>query len=192
MRRQILASIAALLLLTGCQSRPNQTADAVNAGAAGGGAQAGIGTAPVAGGGGGGGGGAQAAAVPRPGGPGTAEEFNLTVGDRVFFALDKFDLTPQARATLDRQAKWLLQYSDIRVTIEGHADERGTREYHLALGERRANSVRNTLMALGVQANRLTVVSYGKERPVALGSNETAWALNRRGVTSIQAGARFN
>ncbi len=192
MRRQILASIAALLLLTACQARPNQTADAVNAGAAGGGAGAGIGTAPVAGGGGGGG--AQTAAVtpPRPGGPGTAEEFNLTVGDRIFFDFDSFALTPQARATLDRQAQWLRQYGDVRVTIEGHADERGTREYNLALGERRANSVRDYLSALGVQANRLTVVSYGKERPVALGSNETAWALNRRGVTSIQTGARFN
>jgi peptidoglycan-associated lipoprotein len=130
--------------------------------------------------------------APRPGGPGTAEEFNLTVGDRVFFAYDSFALTQQAQQTLERQAAWLRTYGDIRVTIEGHCDERGTREYNLALGDRRANAVRNFLVARGVAANRITVVSYGKERPVALGSNETAWSLNRRGVTAIQAGARFN
>jgi peptidoglycan-associated lipoprotein len=130
--------------------------------------------------------------APRPGGPGTAEEFNLTVGDRVFFAYDSFALTQQAQQTLERQAAWLRTYGDIRLTIEGHCDERGTREYNLALGDRRANAVRNFLVARGVAANRITVVSYGKERPVALGSNETAWSLNRRGVTAIQTGARFN
>jgi peptidoglycan-associated lipoprotein len=187
MRRQILASFAALLLLTACQSRSNQSADAVNAGAAGAGAGANQGvnqaavTAP------------RVTETPPPtrtgATPGSINQFITEVGDRVFFDFDKFDVKPEGRATLEKQANWLRQYPNTRITIEGHADERGTREYNLALGERRANSVLNMLTALGVPANRITVVSFGKERPAVLGSNEAAWAQNRRAVSVITAGA---
>ena len=117
--------------------------------------------------------------------PGSQEDLVVNVGDRVFFGLDRYDLTPEARATLDRQTSWLKQYSNVTVTVEGHADERGTREYNLALGERRANSVKNYLAAAGVNPQRVKVVSYGKEKPAVLGSNEAAWAQNRRGVTVV-------
>jgi peptidoglycan-associated lipoprotein len=118
--------------------------------------------------------------------PGTQADFVVNVGDRIFFGYDQYDLTQEARDTLGRQATWLNQYSNLRVTVEGHADERGTREYNLALGERRANSVKNYLVALGVDAGRVTTVSYGKERPAVPGSNETSWAQNRRGVTVVE------
>lgn len=117
--------------------------------------------------------------------PGSKEDFIVNVGDRVFFGFDRFDLSPEATATLDRQAGWLKNYQDKVVTIEGHADERGTREYNLALGERRANAVKNYLVALGVNPSRVQTVSLGKEKPAVLGSNEAAWAQNRRGVTVI-------
>ena len=107
----------------------------------------------------------------------------LSVGDRVRFALDRYDLSPEAEATLRQQAALLQNYPQIIVTIEGHADERGTREYNLALGERRADTVRNYLMALGVSADRITVVSYGKERPECPQASEGCWSQNRRGVT---------
>jgi len=114
---------------------------------------------------------------------GSIEDFRVNVGDRVFFAYDKFDLSADARRTLERQAAWLKQYASVRLAVEGHADERGTREYNLALGERRANAAKDYLVALGVPASRLTTVSYGKERPSVLGSNEAAWSQNRRGVS---------
>lgn len=117
--------------------------------------------------------------------PGTQEDLLVNVGDRVFFGYDRYDLSPEAQALLDAQAKWLVQYPSLSVTVEGHADERGTREYNLALGERRANSVKNYLIALGVEAYRINTISYGKERPAVPGSNETAWAQNRRGVTKV-------
>ncbi|MCB1682418.1 MAG: peptidoglycan-associated lipoprotein Pal [Rhodospirillales bacterium] len=118
--------------------------------------------------------------------PGSEEDFVVNAGDRVFFDYDSYDLRPEARTTLENQARWLQQYSNLNVTIEGHADERGTREYNLALGERRANSVKNYLVALGIDASRVNTISYGKERPAELGSNEQAWARNRRAVTDIQ------
>jgi peptidoglycan-associated lipoprotein len=118
--------------------------------------------------------------------PGTQSDLVANVGDRVFFDLDRYNVRPDARATLDRQAGWLKRYPQVSVVIEGHADERGTREYNLALGERRANSVRDYLVSQGVPASRVRVVSYGKERPVALGSNEAAWSQNRRGMTVVQ------
>ncbi len=127
------------------------------------------------------GGGASTATVAGPV-PGSQEHLVVNVGDRVFFDLDKSDLTTEARTTAESVATWMNSYPAVAVTIEGHADERGTREYNLALGERRANSVRDYLVALGVIANRLSTVSYGKERPAVLGSNEDAWAQNRRGV----------
>lgn len=117
--------------------------------------------------------------------PGTQDDLVVNVGDRVFFGLNKDDLAPEARATLDRQAAWLKKYSSIKVTIEGHCDERGTREFNLALGERRATNVKNYLVADGISADRVKTISYGKERPAVLGSNEAAWAQNRRGVTVV-------
>ncbi len=115
--------------------------------------------------------------------PGSAEEFQDRVGDRVFFGFDRYDLTPKARDVIERQSDWLKRFPDITVTVAGHADERGTREYNLALGERRANSVKNYLVALGVEPNRVRTVSYGKEQPVDPRSAEDAWSKNRRGVT---------
>ena len=116
---------------------------------------------------------------------GSQADLVANVGDRVLFEYDSADLTPEARRTLERQAAWLRRFSDVGVTIEGHCDERGTREYNLALGERRANAVSNFLVALGVDSSRVRTLSYGKERPVALGSNDTAWSQNRRGVTIV-------
>jgi peptidoglycan-associated lipoprotein len=114
--------------------------------------------------------------------PGTQEHLVVNVGDRVFFDFDRSDLRPEARATVEALAAWLGSYPAVTLTIEGHCDERGTREYNLALGERRANAVRDYLIALGVDAGRLNTISYGKERPAVLGSNEEAWAQNRRAV----------
>lgn len=118
--------------------------------------------------------------------PGTQADLAVNVGDRVFFGYDRYDLAPEARTTLDRQASWLQQYPNLRVTVEGHCDERGTREYNLALGERRANSVKNYLVAQGVSESRITTISYGKERPAVPGSDETSWSQNRRGVTVVE------
>ena len=100
--------------------------------------------------------------------PGSAQDFVVNVGDRVFFETDSTELTPQATATLDKQAQWLGRYNRYAFTIEGHADERGTREYNIALGARRAQTVRDYLIARGVEANRMRTISYGKERPVAV------------------------
>ncbi len=116
---------------------------------------------------------------------GSPEDFLVNVGDRVFFGYDRHDLTAAARATLERQAEWLRRYPNRRLVIEGHADERGTREYNLALGERRAATVRSYLVANGVSPSRLTTISYGKEQPAILGATEAAWAQNRRGVTVV-------
>ncbi|WP_300296520.1 peptidoglycan-associated lipoprotein Pal [Ferrovibrio sp.] len=117
--------------------------------------------------------------------PGTVQDFQVNVGDRVFFDYDKFEVKPAGKATLDKQAAWLKRYGQWKIVVEGHCDERGTREYNLALGERRANAVKSYLINQGIPANRVTTISYGKERPVALGSNEAAWAQNRRGVTVL-------
>ena len=117
--------------------------------------------------------------------PGSKEDFVQNVGDRVFFDYDKSDIKAEGRQVLQRQADWLKKYGNVTVTVEGHCDERGTREYNLALGERRANAVKKMLVALGVAPNRVSTISYGKERPAVVGSNEAAWAQNRRGVTVI-------
>lgn len=103
----------------------------------------------------------------------------------ILFGLDQYDIDPAARAILDAQASWLQQHSRVRITIEGHCDERGTREYNLALGDRRANAAKNYLAARGIDPGRMTTISYGKERPVALGSDEESWAQNRRAVTIV-------
>jgi peptidoglycan-associated lipoprotein len=148
-----------MLLLAACAQNPSTNANA--------------------GGGGSGTGGATQAV------PGSAADFQQNVGDRVFFDFDKSAIKAEGQTTLQRQAEWLKKYPNVTVTIEGHCDERGTREYNLALGERRATAVRNALVALGIPAARMKTISYGKERPAVLGSNEAAWAQNRRGVTVI-------
>jgi len=118
--------------------------------------------------------------------PGSAEDFKRSVtSDTVNFGLDQYDIDATAREILDSQVVWLQRYPDVRVTIEGHADERGTREYNLALGDRRANAAKNYLVARGVSPARITTISYGKERPLALGSDEESWARNRRAVTVV-------
>nr|WP_237180699.1 peptidoglycan-associated lipoprotein Pal [Roseomonas haemaphysalidis] len=118
--------------------------------------------------------------------PGSQEDLVANVGDRVFFATDRSTVSADQRPVLERQAAWLAQYPQVQVTLEGHADERGTREYNLALGQRRANSARDVLVATGVSGSRLNVISYGKDRPAALGSTEDAWAQNRRAVTVVR------
>lgn len=157
MRMKFLSLLAAVLLVAACETAP--TTDANNTGT----------------------GGAQTTSIR----PGSQEDLAVNVGDRVFFDYDSYSLSPEARGTLDRQGQWLKTYPSVTVTVEGHADERGTREYNLALGERRANAVKNYLVALGVTPSRVRTISYGKERPAVLGSNEAAWAQNRRGVTVV-------
>ena len=121
--------------------------------------------------------------------PGSAEDLRVNVGDTVHFDYDKYAIMDADKATLQRQAAWLGRYPSVRVAVEGHADERGTREYNLALGARRANAVREYLVSLGVSAARVETVSYGKERPMCTESTESCWAQNRRGVTIIASGA---
>lgn len=117
--------------------------------------------------------------------PGSQADFVATLmgSDMIYFDTDKFNIDSTDAVALQAQAQWLMKYPAKRATVEGHADERGTRDYNLALGEKRANSAKNYLVSLGVDAARLTTISYGKERPVATGSNEEAWARNRRAVT---------
>ena len=118
-------------------------------------------------------------------GPGSQQDLAATAGDRVFFDYDRSELTPEARVILERQAQWLKRYPNVTVTIEGHTDERGTREYNISLGERRAETVKNVLIALGIPASRISTISYGKERPEVPHSDETSYAQNRRAVTVV-------
>lgn len=119
--------------------------------------------------------------------PGSQQDFVVNVGDRVFFESDQTDLSPQATATLDKQAQWLQTYNRYSFTIEGHADERGTREYNIALGARRAQSVRSYLTSRGIDPSRMRTISYGKERPVAVCNDISCWSQNRRAVTVLNA-----
>ncbi|MEA2975256.1 MAG: peptidoglycan-associated lipoprotein [Alphaproteobacteria bacterium] len=119
--------------------------------------------------------------------PGSQQDFVVNVGDRVFFETDSTELTPQSRATLEKQAQWLQNYNRYAFTIEGHADERGTREYNIALGARRAQAVRDYLTARGIAASRMRTISYGKERPVAVCDDISCWSQNRRAVTVLNA-----
>jgi peptidoglycan-associated lipoprotein len=121
--------------------------------------------------------------------PGSAQDLKVNVGDTVHFAYDKSDVMDSDKGTLQRQAAWLQKYPQVRVSIEGHCDERGTREYNIALGARRANAVKEFLVSLGVSSGRVETVSYGKERPICTESTDDCWAQNRRGVTTISAGA---
>ena len=118
--------------------------------------------------------------------PGSQQDFVVNVGDRVFFDTDSTELSGQARATLDHQAEWLNHYANYAFTVEGHADERGTREYNIALGARRAQTVRDYLISRGVAAQRMHTISYGKERPVAVCDDISCWSQNRRAVTVVQ------
>ena len=119
--------------------------------------------------------------------PGSQQDFVVNVGDRVFFETDSSDLTMQARATLDKQAQWLATYNRYAFTVEGHADERGTREYNIALGARRAQAERDYLASRGIEPSRMHTISYGKERPVAVCDDISCWSQNRRAVTVLNA-----
>lgn len=165
--------VAALFLVAACETAPSEQSAAGGQGASS--ATSGSGSQASS----------SQTAAPMAAGPtkGSAQDFVVNVGDRVFFDFDKSNIRPDQRATLEKQAAWLKTYPQVKLTIEGHCDERGTREYNLALGERRANSVKDFLVALGINPDRLQTISYGKERPVALGHNEEAWAQNRRGVS---------
>ena len=118
-------------------------------------------------------------------GPGSQQDLAATAGDRVFFAYDSAEIASEGQQILKRQSDWLRRYGNVSVTIEGHCDERGTREYNLALGERRAQAVKNVLVALGVPASRVATISYGKERPEIPHSDDQSYAQNRRGVTTV-------
>ena len=120
--------------------------------------------------------------------PGSAQDFRVNVGDTVHFAFDQYNVEDSDKQILGRQASWLQKYPQVRVTIEGHCDERGTREYNRALGARRANAVKEYLVSQGISTGRIETVSYGKERPICTESNESCWAQNRRGVTVLTGG----
>ncbi len=166
----VISVIAAVFLLAACESTPDE--DASSAGA--GGSET---TQPTT----------TITTVETAPGPvrGSGEYFVLTYGETVFFDFDKSDLKPDARATIEGWAAFLREFPSVTITVEGHCDERGTREYNLALGERRASAVKNYLVALGTNPNRIATISYGKERPAVLGSSEFAWAQNRRGVSRL-------
>ena len=165
MRLKVVMVVSAVLLLAACSSKPADTGAANTTGT----------TAPAA-----------TATVPQGPAAGSIEEFTTTIGDRVFFGFDRYDLTAEAQAQLHKIAAWLKTYPQYRFVIEGHTDDRGTREYNLALGERRANAAKNYLIALGIDQNRMQTISYGKERPVCTESTESCWAQNRRDVIVLQ------
>jgi len=165
MNTKILGALGALALLAACSSEDTAaTGASTGAGGAGGMGGAGMGAAR----------------------PGSQEDLVASVGDRVFFDTDSTQVRGDGRSTLERQAAWLARYPNVTVYMEGHADERGTREYNLALGQRRANSARDLLVAGGVSGQRIQTISYGKDRPAALGSDDASWAQNRRAVTTVR------
>ena len=165
MNAKLLAAFAALSLLAACSSDDAATANTAGAATGSGAAasSAGWGTQP-----------------------GSQEELVSSVGDRVFFGLDQSALSGEARATLDRQAAWLTRYPQVIVQVAGNCDERGTEEYNLALGQRRANAARDYLVARGVSSARVSTISYGKTRPAALGSDDQSWSQNRNAITSVR------
>ena len=127
-----------------------------------------------------------------PATPGTQRDFTQNVGDLVYFSSDSVDLTPEAGQTLAKQAQWLQQYPQYTITIEGHADERGTREYNIALGAKRATAVRTYLSQNGINAQRIRTISYGKERPVAVCNDISCWSQNRRAQTVLNSGGQVS
>ncbi len=163
MRLKFLTLFTATLFLVACESTPEESADTT-----GGGSTSGSSTA-----------GTTSQTLPGPA-EGSQEHLTVEVGDRVLFGYDRADLTPSARATVEALAVWLKSFPAVTLAIEGHADERGTREYNLALAERRSNSVQDYMIALGINPNRMSTISFGKERPLVLGSTEEAWRQNRR------------
>lgn len=175
MRFKILSLLAALLLVAACETAPEESADSGSSGT-----QTTSSTSST-----------QAPAAPATNqiAPGSVKDFLVNVGDRIFYDFDASDIRGDQVATLEKQAAWLKQFPGVTVVIEGHCDERGTREYNLALGERRANSHKDYLISLGVDPNRIETISYGKERPAVLGSNDAAWAQNRRGVVVLKNAA---
>ncbi len=180
MRSKFVSLFAALFFVAACETTPEEAATTAGEGAAtettGGAAITTAAVTPEP---------TQPAPMMAGPAPGSQDDLVINVGDRVFFDFDKSVLKSAAQRTLERQAAWLKQSPNVTVTIQGHADERGTREYNLALGERRAVAARDFLVALGVDTGRIETVSYGKERPDALGHNEAAWSQNRRGVTMV-------
>jgi peptidoglycan-associated lipoprotein len=179
MRIKMLAAVAALALLAACDSTGTNSSGVTGTGGVPAVANApgsGIGSSGVGSGALGGAGAVR---------PGSQEDLAAKVGDRIYYDSDKSDLRADARRTVEGWAGWMRQNPQVAVTIEGHADERGTREYNLALGERRAAAARNFLITLGIEARRIATVSYGKERPQVLGSTEAAWSQNRRGVMLV-------
>jgi peptidoglycan-associated lipoprotein len=161
MHARIIGLLGALVMLTACSSTPQEPPPGP-AGPPGG---PGIGSRSIV--------------------PGSQQDLEASAGDRVFFAFDRADISPEARQILARQADWLRRYPNVTVAIEGHCDERGTREYNLALGERRAQAAKNVLVASGISASRISTISYGKERPAVVGSSEESYAQNRRAVTVV-------
>lgn len=178
MRIKFLSMAAALLLVAACATDPEEQSTTSGQGASqsSGASSSSSGTVSSSG-----------STVSAPA-PGSAEEF-ITIGDRVYFDFNQAEIRTSDAATLNDQAAWLKKYPNITIVVEGHCDERGTREYNLALGERRANAVKEYLVSRGVSASRVETISYGKERPAVLGSNESAWQQNRRGVSIVKGGA---
>ncbi|MEX0695570.1 MAG: peptidoglycan-associated lipoprotein Pal [Rhodospirillales bacterium] len=170
MRYKFLSVLAAVALLAACETAPESSGNAQSSGAS-------STTAPSSS--------SSTATVQIP--AGSQEDLVVNVGDRVFFGFDSSDLTAESRAALEKQAAWMKKFGGVRVVLEGHCDERGTREYNLALGERRANAAKDYLVALGINPARVKTISFGKERPAALGHNEAAWAQNRRSVTVVDS-----
>ena len=158
MHSRIIGLLGVLLLLAACSSTPPEPPPGPPGGA-------GVGSRSIV--------------------PGSQQDLEASAGDRVFFAFDRSDISPEARQIVTRQADWLRRYPNVTVTIEGHCDERGTREYNLALGERRAQAVKNVLVASGISASRMSTISYGKERPAVVGSSDESYAQNRRAVTVV-------
>jgi peptidoglycan-associated lipoprotein len=188
MLKRLMALSVAMLALAACETTPEETGATAGAGGAAGSGSGTPGMSPSTG--------YSTSPVPSSGtqrgalGNSAAVERELvSVGDTVYFAFDSYSLDDRAQGTLDRQASVLMKSGSIPVTIEGHADERGTREYNLALGERRASAVKDYLVAYGVSPGRLRTISYGEERPAALGSSEADWAKNRRAVTVVVGAA---
>jgi peptidoglycan-associated lipoprotein len=161
MHSKLIGLLGVLLLLAACSSPPPEAPPPAPPGGPGGG----VGSRKIV--------------------PGSQQDLEASAGDRIFFSFDRSDVSPEAREILTRQADWLRRYPNVTVTIEGHCDERGTREYNLALGERRAQAAKNVLVALGIPASRISTISYGKERPAVVGSTEEAYAQNRRAVTVV-------